>query len=154
MDRTPPTGQLSTRRKPHTLVGERSISGRPLCLLCLPRVSAPGVFLCVRPVLAAVSHTSDHLEEQWRSSPQPLYVRAGKPPRRDHAGSAEKRKNQEAFSRALCTHGRLAGCVDGLSWPDVLVPVLFNSLFYICTRFLLSDCQYAVWCILNEAVRI
>lgn len=126
-DRTPPTGKtLAWQHNLHRRTQHKWSS--PLSLS--PHISAPGVFWCAWSVFAAVSHTSDHLEEQSRSSPQPLYlsIRALEPSARSR-WDQRRGKYQKRFlgslthmddSRVVCTRCRA---------PVFLLRALFITLF-------------------------
>lgn len=114
-----------------------------------PHVSAPGVFWCAWTVFAAVSHTSDHLEEQSRSSPQPLYLSIREPLGAITLGSERRGKYQKRFPRVLDTWTTRGPCVRAVVHLFFLLRALFVTLFYICTRFLrviigMLFCAYSV----------
>lgn len=113
--------------------------------------------VCITRLRRSLTHTLDHLEERSRRSPQPLYpyVRVGETPWCNRAEITEKRGKKQVVSRVLCTHGRPKGCAYLLSCT--CFPSAFSVLFILHSIFAhgsLSDCRYAVLCILSGAVRM
>lgn len=91
-----------------------------------PHISAPGVFWCAWTIFAAVSHTSDHLEEQSRSSPQPLYLCIREPSARSHWDQREEENTRSGFSGPWHTWTTQGSCVRA-------VVHLFS--FYVLLRY-------------------